>query len=330
MIFISFSICFMSKNSDHLPNCNINDSNWRSVRYCVIDLNSWPRFGGDSTNDLAKLLFGDRRPRQDFFHQNDIVEETDDSINGNKFINYLNYSTRSGRSFMHGADMLPWIYEWLSNFLQKHWSSLKNVKKIRFKKPTRGDLVYTISSDKVGDQESISNVWWEFVDSNNQITYFYGKDTNYARQRQTCANILPKKLLLFDTSTPIYQVENLLRQNVVKIPLSNQNDYDTSYYIHKMEQNNWYMWTTVLDMVNAIYRLKLETPWLVAGYENLVTYGDPISPELLFDWSCTLLSHMEWDPFPMWDGLWYKVLFEIIHSSEKKILDGCVTFYAGR
>jgi hypothetical protein len=48
---------------------------------------------------------------------------------------------------------------------------------------------------------------------------------------------LPKKLLLFDTSTPLYQVEDILNKDIVQIPLSNQNDYDTSFYIHKMEEN---------------------------------------------------------------------------------------------
>jgi hypothetical protein len=112
--------------------------------------------------------------------------------------------------------------------------------------------------------------------------------------------------------------------------LSNQNDYDTSFYIHKMEENEWYMWTTVLDMVNAVYRVKLETPWLVAGYENLVTYKDVFSPELLFDWSCILNSHIQWKSFPMWHWLWYKVSFEIVHANQQRILDGEVTFYIGR
>jgi hypothetical protein len=39
--------------------------------------------------------------------QDPIVEEMPEAVQGNMFMSYLNYSTWAGRSFMHGADMLP-------------------------------------------------------------------------------------------------------------------------------------------------------------------------------------------------------------------------------
>lgn len=269
-----------------------------------------------------------KRARDDFFVQDPIVEEMPEAVQGNMFMSYLNYSTWAGRSFMHGADMLPWLYAWLENFLMKQWRSLQSIQKMKFKRITRTDLIYHVSSNKNIPPDADPNVSGKCLDNHGDAYYFYGQDfVGNTRERLIYSNTLPQKLFSFGTDeVSIASTYQIINKDAIQIPLRAQDMEDMYYYIDKMKSNPGYLWSTVLDMMNTVYRLKVQWPGLVMGYENLVLYKDIFTPELLFDGSCTLRTHIVWDPVHTEKWLCYKTQFEIINHEQEKIIDGKVTF----
>jgi hypothetical protein len=99
-------------------------------------------------------------------------------------------------------------------------------------------------------------------------------------------------------------------------------------YVDKMEENEWFVWAVVLDMINMIYQVKLRRSWVVMNYEDLTIDKESFNPEELFDWSCILQTDIIWEPRSLGDWKWYRTSFSIINKEKEKIIEGKATLLA--
>ena len=104
---------------------------------CPLKNGSW--HDGWTCSVLSDVL--GQRPVELFFQDNITTEL---NPQWTEFVSNLNFSTCSP-TFVHWADMLPWMAAGFSTFLGKLWWSLDAIKKIKFKKVTQWNLHYIIT-----------------------------------------------------------------------------------------------------------------------------------------------------------------------------------------
>lgn len=282
------------------------------------------------SEDIACTLLNpdEEHEMQDLFSKGDSI----DQVGGNdtdweRFISYLNYSDWS-KWMMHWADMLPWMCRCFSRFLEKQWSSLWDIKNIKFKKKVNWDLIYTIRDHDRVDAGNASSVCGKFNDNNNKEHFFYGTEIKQDREPLVCTNIIPLNVLACSSEESLCKLQNMVNAENIILPLREQDTYNTEPYIQKMEENEWYTRATILDIINISYQLKFNSSWLVISYENLSIDKEKFSPEQLFDWSCEVHSSMLWDSFKLWNKwYWYKCTFGITHHTKGEVVSWIVTFF---
>lgn len=117
-----------------------------------------------------------------------------------------------------------------------------------------------MSPEKNIPPDADPNISGKCLDSHGDTYYFYGQDfVGNIRERLIYSNPLPQKLFSFGSDElSIATTYELIKKNTIHIPLRAQNMQDIDYYIDKMKSNPGYLWSTVLDMMNIVYRLKVE------------------------------------------------------------------------
>ena len=128
----------------------------------------------------------------------------------------------------------------------------------------------------------------------------------------------------------IKKIESLLRKSwdYITTSLTPQLGKNVPNYIDMMEENKWFLYSTVFEMLNCIYSIKIWW-WLIVSYENLFIDPDWRASKL-FDGSCKLecqpISPVR-DMGKNWLG--HKIGFSI--KQDKKILiSGVVTYNTNR
>ncbi len=268
----------------------------------------------------------------DIFSQENMMTESNDE--GTEFNTHLHCGPRNtpSRPTRHWADMLPWMIAGFKNFLEKKWLGWWEIQNIKFAKKTYGDLAYAITDHEDKNRQNESYVTGQFVSDDGVKYYFYGKETEpryrvgksenrlaYALMAGNEDGLKGKRLRIQDKKRFSFQFNDMMKNN-------------SEFYIQKMNQNEWYMRATIMDVYNIISMMMKNTAsgvvkWVVTRYENLHITKDAFSPEQLFDWSCTLESEMLWEPRKLKDGLQLTAYnFKIIHDNKEETLSGTVRF----
>ena len=279
-----------------------------------------------TASDIAEVFWHRAsRPKEAFFQTHKLTSPVSDTWN--VFLNRTYYSEWRARRFAHGADMIPAMVEWFSHFLHESWSSLKSIKKIRFKKTTSGDLVYSVCPKKDTSLALWANVLGEFEDMQWVIHHFYAHDTLPEHQPETCINILPKIILGYQNDKYPWDLDHTTKKDLIPLRRSTE-DENPQPYINKMKENDWLSFAVVADMANLIYVKKLHVWGLVSSYENLLINKEIFAAEDLFDGSCTLILELLWEPRKADDSLLYKSRFALVHKDKWETISGEMSFIA--
>ncbi len=271
-----------------------------------------------TTMNLLEFLAMRRPRREDFFlPEEDLVQPLNDE--GSNFISKLGYSERWS-NFIHWAYMIPWITEWICRFLNKQWLSFNYLKKVRFKKPTKGDIIYTITNEVSEELNESSNVIWEFDDTDWNNYYFYGIEKKRDNRPNECENILSPEII---TDGATDRRNNISKKRVgERLQLHDKRKLNIEPYVSQMEENEGYTLATVLDIINLVYREKCESSGVVIWYDNLSINRDKFSPEQLLDWSCIIETQIIGEPRKVKHWMWYKWTFSIIHKDKWEVISG--------
>ena len=256
---------------------------------------------------------------ENFFDQKDIVDfPVDDK---SVFISHLHYSSWSSY-FVHGADMMPWLSEGLSWFLEQRHTSLNSIDKIRFKKKVTGDIKYTISSEEDKSMLEYASVEWKCTDDKGVQYVFYGMQVWDDRNFITTRNHIPVSLISRKSRMSLDKNHSW---NTMHINID-ETIYDKWYYIDSMTKNPGYVWSVVLDIINIMYQAKFDWSWLVISYENLLIDKN-FDPHHLFDKSCRIETSIVGECKKIKGGEWYKCEFSLIHPQKWKLLSWKVTLF---
>ncbi len=266
------------------------------------------------------------QPEDFFFQRGDLTEPNED---GSRFYSRLGVAEERSTQYVHGSNAFPWIIEWISGFLEKRGLSFDKLKKIRFKEITKGNVIYTITDERSERMAKEAYILGEFVDTNWKNYYFYWEEERWNRKPLTYFNKIPHELLA-DWAT---NWNNMSEQSITSkesAELSDLSEFDTDWHAQRLKENEWYVWSIVLDMVSLIYTRKAGKGGLVVWYDNLSINKDAFSPEQLFDSSCVIETALTEEPRHVALGTSYKWTFSLIHKDKWQLISGSFSLFSSK
>ena len=269
----------------------------------------------------------------DIFSQENIITELNNM--GTTFVSHLYCGPRSPISspMRHWADMLPWMIGWLKNFLEKKGVWWWWISKIRFIKSTYGDLTYTITNQEDKEKQNTANIVGDFLDASWSKYYYYGKETKPRTTTWRSENKIAISIVFNNSNYWLYHYARIKNDKNFSLQCYDQRKTDPTSYIQKMSENEWYVRSTVMDMVNLAYTFKLQASGIiltgaVTRYENLHINKNIFSPDQLFDGSCSLRVEVIGKSTHLKDD-WRltKCNFKIIHKEKWEVISGTIKFH---
>jgi hypothetical protein len=238
------------------------------------------------------------------------------------FASFLDYSEWS-KSFMHWADMFPWMVEWFSNYLSERGLRLWVLKRVRFKEKTKGDLIYVIMDKKDEISEKKSPVLGEFTDNNGKSYYFYTDCESIKNQRKVLKTDLTKNLLLGQdatfTSFSTFTYDLINAEEDIYVKLHDQwknHKVMRDLYTDLMHKNSGFMLAVLADIINLVYSIKRGGGGLVIGYENIVIHSE-FKPEALLKGECRIHTKTIGECKKIWPyGLWSMHTCEVLQDGK--------------
>lgn len=254
-------------------------------------------------------------------------EERDDAQSTFSFTSNLLFSTWSSE-FMHGADMIPWLQQWIEHYLTNHQKTLGHIQKLRFKEKVTWDISYTITTEENTILQRQASILGQFIDSEWNVYYFYGENKPHLIIRPyTSDNTITRPLLLEEiTKSWLEQFTTSIQSELYPLQYNLQKVDNIQAYIDVMREKWWYFRATFVDLINIIFQVKHDTSWLVIWYENLVTH-DAFSAEQLFSWDCKIqINEINTNRSLWWKWFGHKFQCDL-YNGDKVVASTEVTFF---
>lgn len=221
--------------------------------------------------------------------------------------------------------MVPSLTKGFSDFLQSQWKELWHIQKLKFKKITQWDLVVSVFPQEQEDSKG-APVLGEFTDTEGRVYYFYSHEKSF-KSGQRKLNILPFLLLLDLKERGAEEFNKTLEGDVINVPfVAMKEQYKDSHELPRkaMEQNNWYIAATILDMMNIVMVSKLGW-WVIMSYEN-IRFAANFALDDFSHGSYHLQASAIGDPRPLKEALGYKWKCEVLDDKGGVVFSADIIF----
>lgn len=239
-----------------------------------------------------------------------------DASNCCQFKSNLLKSNRS-EQYMHGANLLPWLYSWINSYLSSQDRTFALLNKMRFQKLVDGDLNYTITPIEDTSRKAHAHVWGCFTDDKGGKYWFYGNNEAQLLYRPfTTQNSLYPNLL---NGHSVSWEDQISQESPYPLTIRLQNlsrKPEIWTYIDTMEAEPWFFWATLIDMATKLFQEKTWESWVMISYEDFILRPD-FTIEKFLDWSCVLrLTPVELNRTTKITWFWNKLQFDLMHEGQ--------------